>query len=240
MLWPVSRSSANVGSIPSCGSLLKRWRNLPQSPVSLGMAVYSAHRRQSYCRMKISNLLANLLLLTFCCVVMQAQEQSPLRRGEQLFGTTCATCHGIGATGGERGSRSGLQPVTSRPVGSSDSANHQQRHPRRHAPVLPARRSDTSLGAMGTLAQRFRITNPKLEGDVASGVLFFFGEGRCSSCHMVRGDGGTNGPDLSDIGQQLNIRDLELALDNPDAALGSRSAATCPGWAWCPDNAWRW
>src|SRR5438093_9741924 len=55
---------------------------------------------------------------------------------------------------------------------------------------------------------------------------------------MARGRGTSNGPDLSDVGTELNFRDLQLALDNPNARLGSRSAAACPGWAWCPQDPW--
>ncbi len=66
----------------------------------------------------------------------------------------------------------------------------------------------------------------------AAGEQFFFGEGGCDSCHMIAGRGKTNGPDLSDAGRQLTLRDIEQALDEPSSRLGSRSPASCPGWAW--------
>jgi PQQ-dependent dehydrogenase (methanol/ethanol family) len=188
--------------------------------------------------MKISNLLSNLLLLTLCCVVMQAQEQSTLQKGEQLFGTVCASCHGIGATGGERGpalvsnrSLRGLPEAQIQGIISKGTPGG----------MPPFTLPEDQLQALAQWVRSLNVSayDLKPEGDVASGERFFFGAGGCSSCHMIRGRGRTNGPDLSNIGQQLNIRDLELALDNPDAALGSRSAANCPGWAWCPQNSWR-
>jgi PQQ-dependent dehydrogenase (methanol/ethanol family) len=94
-----------------------------------------------------------------------------------------------------------------------------------------------------SLAQWVRSLNVsandlKPEGNVAAGAEFFFGKGQCSSCHMVGGRGKTNGPDLSDVGRQMNLPDLQLALDNPNARVGSRSAGGCPGWAWCPQDTW--
>jgi len=75
-------------------------------------------------------------------------------------------------------------------------------------------------------------------GDVAAGKAFFFGKGRCASCHMVKGEGKANGPDLSDVGRQLTVREMEQMLDNPTAQMGARSTSTCPGWAYCPQDTW--
>jgi len=55
---------------------------------------------------------------------------------------------------------------------------------------------------------------------------------------MVAGRGGVNGPDLSSIGQQLTLRQLDQALSDPVARIANRSTASCPGWAWCPDDGW--
>jgi PQQ-dependent dehydrogenase (methanol/ethanol family) len=73
-------------------------------------------------------------------------------------------------------------------------------------------------------------------GDVAAGRRFF--DAACSSCHMVRGAGGTNGPDLFDIGRQLTVREIEAMLDDPTGQAGSRSTSSCPGWAFCPQEPW--
>ena len=55
---------------------------------------------------------------------------------------------------------------------------------------------------------------------------------------MVAGKGGSNGPDLSGIGRQLTLRQLGQALVDPVARVANRSTSSCPGWAWCPDDAW--
>jgi PQQ-dependent dehydrogenase (methanol/ethanol family) len=78
----------------------------------------------------------------------------------------------------------------------------------------------------------------KPAGDSSAGETFFFGKGQCGSCHMVASRGGVNGPDLSSIGRQLTLRQLEQSLVDQTARTANRSTASCPGWAWCPDDGW--
>jgi hypothetical protein len=78
----------------------------------------------------------------------------------------------------------------------------------------------------------------KPSGDAHAGEEFFFGTGRCSTCHMVHGRGQVNGPDLSDIGRKSTVRELELVLENPTSQMGIHTTPTCPSWAFCPDETW--
>jgi mono/diheme cytochrome c family protein len=73
---------------------------------------------------------------------------------------------------------------------------------------------------------------------VAAGEALFFGQGECSSCHMVRGRGGSNGPDLSLVADRSTVSDMAKMLDDPTAMMGARTTASCPGWAFCPDLQW--
>jgi putative heme-binding domain-containing protein len=55
-------------------------------------------------------------------------------------------------------------------------------------------------------------------GDWARGKALFYGEAQCSTCHTVRGQGGTVGPDLSN----LTFKDPDAVLNdvlNPSAAI---------------------
>ncbi len=52
-------------------------------------------------------------------------------------------------------------------------------------------------------------------GDAAAGERFFFGSGNCASCHTVRGRGGWVGPNLSDLGRQRSLSEIEKALKDP-------------------------
>ncbi len=59
----------------------------------------------------------------------------------------------------------------------------------------------------------------KLPGDARRGEQIYLGKGTCATCHMVRGQGGRQGPDLSDIGARRSAANLRASLVDPDAAL---------------------
>ena len=49
-------------------------------------------------------------------------------------------------------------------------------------------------------------------GDIENGMAVFTGAGGCNRCHMIRGQGGTVGPDLSSIGAQVTLQELRDSL----------------------------
>ena len=55
-----------------------------------------------------------------------------------------------------------------------------------------------------------------MTGDVAAGKQFYWGEGKCGTCHMVHGIGSPTGPDLSDVGSRLSAPSLHDVLTAPD------------------------
>jgi len=59
----------------------------------------------------------------------------------------------------------------------------------------------------------------KLAGNPDAGAEIFFGKGRCSGCHMIRGRGGYPGPDLTDIGALRTVFQLREALLKPSARI---------------------
>ncbi|MBI1897488.1 MAG: c-type cytochrome [Acidobacteria bacterium] len=56
-------------------------------------------------------------------------------------------------------------------------------------------------------------------GDPEAGRALFFGKAGCSGCHMIRGNGGFLGPDLSHAGMQRSLKYLREALLDPSARL---------------------
>jgi PQQ-dependent dehydrogenase (methanol/ethanol family) len=73
-------------------------------------------------------------------------------------------------------------------------------------------------------------------GDLAAGRAVF--ETKCLTCHMTMGKGASNGPDLSSVGKDLTVRELEDTLRDPNSRKGKRNGAACPSWAFCPDDPW--
>ncbi len=155
---------------------------------------------------------------------------------EQYFAKGCVVCHGEGAKGTERGP----SLVMSRSL--------QNRSEKEIQEVI---RNGTEGGMppfalpeaqLQSLAQWIRFLNAPVfdfptVGDAKQGEQFFFEKGQCATCHMVAGRGKANGPDLSAIGRQLSLKDLEQSLDSPGEKAGSSS--NCPFFAWCPQDQWK-
>ena len=59
---------------------------------------------------------------------------------------------------------------------------------------------------------RARASDENVEGNLEHGAELFHGTARCSECHMIRGNGGLLGPDLSNIGAERTLRQLREAL----------------------------
>ncbi|MCW5982262.1 MAG: c-type cytochrome [Bryobacteraceae bacterium] len=62
-----------------------------------------------------------------------------------------------------------------------------------------------------------RSAKRQVPGDAAAGEQVFRGRGACAQCHMVNGEGGRTGPDLSDAGGMRSAAFLRAALLEPDA-----------------------
>ena len=56
------------------------------------------------------------------------------------------------------------------------------------------------------------------QGNAENGARFFAGKGDCMRCHMVNGSGGTLGPDLSNIGRERRVQQIEQALRKPGSS----------------------
>ncbi len=54
-------------------------------------------------------------------------------------------------------------------------------------------------------------------GNPEAGGRFYSGKGNCTACHMVKGRGGTLGPDLSNLARERRLGQIEQALRDPGA-----------------------
>jgi PQQ-dependent dehydrogenase (methanol/ethanol family) len=189
----------------------------------------------SFCRAAILLGLASLTLGPSPAQSFAAEsELSPA----SLFSKLCEGCHGSGGTGTDRGPalvnsrrlrrRSQTQI---RDIIHDGTTNGMPRF------SLP----EQQIMALANWVHSFNASafDLKPAGDTAAGKAFFFGKGNCSSCHMVRGIGGVQGPDLSEVGRQMTVAEIGQALDNPSAPrVKSHAVAGCPEWAYCPQSTW--
>ena len=80
---------------------------------------------------------------------------------------------------------------------------------------LPAQDLDPLVAFVETL--RAPAAVHPAEGDAQAGENYFFGKGNCITCHMVGGRGGILAPDLSNLGREAKLVQIEAALREPNS-----------------------
>lgn len=178
--------------------------------------------------------LIGLFALLFAGVV-HARAQD-FRAAESDFNKTCAVCHGDGGGGGDRAPALADNPDLRRLDAEGIAAIIRRGMPGgmpAFATLPQATEIATWLKSMNESA--LRKSPPE---QVAAGEKFFFGEGGCSGCHMVKGRGASLGPDLSGIAARSTLKEINTWLDNPTSQMGIKTLAVCPFWAFCPDFQW--
>jgi putative heme-binding domain-containing protein len=139
-----------------------------------------------------------------------------LAQGKRLFVGHCAICHGIEGTGGRGPSLN--QPVLRRVandfqlfllirqgIDGSEMPGAWQ---------MSERESKQVAGYVRSIG---RTPVVKLPGDPVRGQAIYDSKG-CAACHIVRGQGASLGPDLSDAGARRSPGYLSEALLDPGAA----------------------
>ena len=147
----------------------------------------------------------------------QQPPSTQMQEAPPLFTTTCALCHGSDARGTDRGP-SLVNSAELRSIRDSDIADI-IRKGKAKMPGFPLPAAD-----IDSLTRFMRLLNPAesaitVAGDAKAGERIFFYSGQCSTCHMVRGRGLPNGPDLSDVGRRLRLEELKQSLTDPDARI---------------------
>jgi putative heme-binding domain-containing protein len=148
---------------------------------------------------------------------LAAQSEADIEGGKQLFQGMCVQCHGAGGAGGEA-------PSLNRPRLN-------------HAPDDAALAKVISNGIPNTAMPRIRrftenelqqlvayvrsvgkVAQVTVPGDARRGAAIYKNLA-CSSCHIVAGEGGNLGPDLTDIGFLRGAAYLREAIVDPGSSL---------------------
>jgi putative heme-binding domain-containing protein len=151
----------------------------------------------------------------------EAQEGDPnlVAAGKRHFEAHCAACHGADGKGGERGPDI-VSPDNARRRSADDLSELIRRGiPAGGMPAfqLPARELQELVAFVRALSAP--AIESAVAGDAAAGAAFFFGKGNCSSCHMVKGRGGLQGPDLSELAAERTLPEIEQSLRSPGARI---------------------
>lgn len=150
---------------------------------------------------------------------IQARDPGAIEAGKRHFESRCAACHGADGRGGERGPDI-ISPERARRRSSDDlSELIRKGTPAAGMPAfqLPEREMRELVAFIRSLSAPAIESAPP--GDVAAGEAFFFGKGNCSSCHTVKGRGELLGPDLSELGIERTLPEIEQSLRAPGARV---------------------
>src|SRR5262249_55437038 len=143
-----------------------------------------------------------------------------LKRGGQMFNGQCAGCHGPKGEGGKGA-------VLAQPK-------------LRHAPddeslfrVIRDGVKGTEMPSSDQLSHRGiwqladyvrslrRLPQETVPGDPKRGETIYRTKGNCAQCHIVAGQGGSLGPELTEIGGRRNAAHLRAVVVNPEANIVS-------------------
>jgi putative heme-binding domain-containing protein len=146
----------------------------------------------------------------------KARPGGDLARGQRLFESQCARCHGLKGTGG---TGPGLNRARLRRA-AGDQALFDLIKEGIPGTEMPAtwQMADREIRQVaGYVRSLGRAEVPLLSGDPAKGK-FVYVKGDCSKCHAVRGQGGASGPDLTDVGSRRGAAHLRRVLLDPGSA----------------------
>ena len=159
-----------------------------------------------------------ILMCGVRAVAIQGGDSSALANGARTFESACASCHGNGGAGGDRGpslvDNRRLRTMSYEVVERIIRGGTPNGMPA--FPLPPDTLADLTRYVQSLNTSAFDMPPA---GNVEAGERFFFGAGACATCHTVRGRGRSLGPDLSGIGRQLTLSQLTIALTNPEATV---------------------
>jgi putative heme-binding domain-containing protein len=157
-----------------------------------------------------------LLILLGAAPLVAQYTAADREAGGRIFHTHCAPCHGIKGTGG-----TGPDLTTGRFFhGSTDAdlyRNISEGIPNTAMPDVFFNGAQVwqIVAYVRSLSQQ-ASSGATLKGDPAHGRQLVKDKG-CTGCHLIRGEGGSRGPDLSVIGSQRSPDYLRESLLDPNA-----------------------
>jgi cytochrome c oxidase cbb3-type subunit III len=149
-------------------------------------------------------------------------DPASIEAGNKLFAGSCSVCHGIDGKGSARGPDLTQGMVVNR--GTDDEVSQLIR---RGVPGSSMAAFDLPEAQVRQLVAFIRSLSIKaaqlsVAGDPTVGRQVFLGKGRCSECHMVRGQGGLLGPELSNIGGERTLSEIRRSILQPGASAERR------------------
>ena len=170
---------------------------------------------------RIARSLIVSVVLSAAPVVEQNPPATPsnLTEGTKIYAQRCAGCHGTDARGTDNAPGLGGNRWL------RDRSDQELRDLiRKGVPGSGMPAFDLPAQELNALVALVRSLNaPSAEntvrGDPTAGELFFFGKGQCVSCHMISGGGAAIGPDLSNVGREMTVEEIQTKLSDPSLQI---------------------
>lgn len=143
--------------------------------------------------------------------------EADVQQGSSLFQTHCAVCHGAN---GEGGRGADLTAGLYRRGGRDPELYASIRFGIPGTDMAPVRVTDDDVWKLVAFVKRLgsQGLREKAPGDPVAGRAVFQGMG-CVVCHSVNKEGGTLGPDLTDVGRRRGLKFLAESLAKPEAEI---------------------
>jgi len=179
-------------------------------------------------RAKIISLVNILLITPVLCPRLIAQEKKPnaSTQGQRIFAGNCATCHALDGQGGDRGPN-----IASRREVLQKTDQELVRTIRDGIPSkgMPSFRS-LGAAAIQAVVQHLRELqnhgkSEPLPGKAKNGRKLFFEKAECSTCHMMKGEGGFIASDLSNYVSGRRAAEIREVIVDPAKNIDPRKSA---------------
>lgn len=163
---------------------------------------------------------AGILVLTFAAMPWSRAADTATSDGEQgriLFQNMCVTCHGFAGAGGDA-------PAVNRPrlIRAPDDdalrAIIAEGLPDRGMPRVRRFTENELRGLVSYVRSLGRVASAPPSGNAQNGEKIYQRLG-CAACHMISGQGGALGPELTAIGRMRGVEYIRQAVVNPAATL---------------------
>jgi putative heme-binding domain-containing protein len=162
-------------------------------------------------------MLLGIFAVAAAASLLRSQPAStPAQTGQQIFGSTCAGCHGLDGRGGEHAPNIATSQKIQQ-LADSDIVR-----------IIASGIPSAGMPAFGTSLKRDQIAAVvaylrELGGKVASHPVAgnpengreIFASAKCSDCHMMNGRGGFIGTDLSSYGANHSAAQIRNAIVDP-------------------------